>query len=481
VWLALALTVILLLVMTILCYVKAGLAPNLTSALGLDGADNNISIYDAAISTDTQEELFESLAPSENSDAYAALAVIMTILLVFVCVMLIMWRGCIVRCIAIVKESCKVFKTIPMLVMWPLVTITALALVCTWGVAVPMYIFYGDVETYYENYVEVVDAVAEAGSGDTASDVSEYLSNPQAMQWVLFAIHAFGVIWFIEFVKACAWITMSGAVAYWYFFRDDEQHKEKFPVLNAARRVLRFHLGSAAFGSLIIAICQFIRYALATVDYYTKDLQNSNLLYKMAIKCAQCAMWCLQKTIEFISYFGFVYVAIEGYSFCEACRKTFAFLLTPKNAAQTAVNKTVEKLLVVIIAWSTPTLLALCCYSCLNNECMGEYDDDNNPLYPAVLTWVAAFFLSDAIALVFECTIDTIFLCSFKDAAEFDGKYMSAEMREAFGLDVAEQEAKPILTAKDFKDKHPSKGSAPPTVTAGDGGSTEMGGATIKA
>ena len=84
-------------------------------------------------------------------------------------------------------------------------------------------------------------------------------------------------------------------------------------------------------------------------------------------------------------------------------------------------------------------------------------------------------------ALVFECTIDTIFLCSFKDAAEFDGKYMSAEMREAFGLDVADQEAKPILTAKDFKDKHPSKGSAPPTVTAGDGGSTEMGGATIKA
>ena len=54
-------------------------------------------------------------------------------------------------------------------------------------------------------------------------------------------------------------------------------------------------------------------------------------------------------------------------------------------------------------------------------------------------------------------------------------------MREAFGLDVADQEAKPILTAKDFKDKHPSKGSAPPTVTAGDGGSTEMGGATIKA
>ena len=138
----------------------------------------------------------------------------------------------------------------------------------------------------------------------------------------------------IEFVKACAWITMSGAVAYWYFFRDDPEHKERFPVLNGARRVLRFHLGSAAFGAAVIAICQFIRYLLACVDYYTKDLQDTNFVYKVAIKCAQCAMWCLQKTIEFISYFGFVYIAIEGYSFCAACRKTFGFLLTPKNAAQ---------------------------------------------------------------------------------------------------------------------------------------------------
>lgn len=216
VWFALALTVILLLVMTILCYIKAGLAPNLTNALGLDGSDRNVSIYDAAISTETQEELFDSLAPSENTDAYTALAIIMTILLIFVVVMLIIWRNCIVRCIAIVKESCKVFKTIPMLVAWPLVTITALSLVCTWGIAVPMYIFYGDVETYYENYQEVVDAVEEAASGgETGSEVSDYLSNPQAMQWVLFGIHAFGVIWFIEFIKACAWITMSGSVAYW--------------------------------------------------------------------------------------------------------------------------------------------------------------------------------------------------------------------------------------------------------------------------
>ena len=43
-----------------------------------------------------------------------------------------------------------------------------------------------------------------------------------------------------------------------------------------------------------------------------------------------------------------------------------------------------------------------------------DFSEENSPLYPAIITWVGAFFLSDAIASVFECTIDTIFLCSFK-------------------------------------------------------------------
>ena len=149
-----------------------------------------------------------------------------------------------------------------------------------------------------------------------------------------------------------------------------------------------------------------------------------------------------------------MYIAIEGYSFCAACRKTFGFLLTPKNAAQTAVNKTVEKLIVLIIAFSTPTVLSLCAYYCLEAECMGEFDSEMNSLYPTLVIWIAGFFLADSIAGVFECTIDTIFLCSFKDAEEFDGKYMSDDMREAFGLDVAEAEATPIQTSGDYKAHH---------------------------
>ena len=36
----------------------------------------------------------------------------------------------------------------------------------------------------------------------------------------------------------------------------------------------------------------------------TQAQQGENLVLKLAMKCAHCCMWCLQKTVEFVSYYG---------------------------------------------------------------------------------------------------------------------------------------------------------------------------------
>ena len=55
------------------------------------------------------------------------------IILAIVLIMLAMWRKCIVRCVAIIRESTKVFKTVPGLIIWPLLTIAGLTLVMVFG------------------------------------------------------------------------------------------------------------------------------------------------------------------------------------------------------------------------------------------------------------------------------------------------------------------------------------------------------------
>ena len=467
VFVAFAVLVITLLAITIICYVRAGWAPN------PDDYGNSTLVLQ-----NLGEFKYEDLSTGDNKTAYGAMAVIMTVILALVLIMLVMWRKCITRCVAIIRESTKVFKVIPSMMVWPLITIVFLTATYIWAFTVAAYIFYSDEATYSDNFDKVAKAIEDAreASGTNSSGTDYWAAlgtdDPSTQKWVLFWVHLFGVLWVVEFIKACAWITMSGAVCYWYFFKDDADKQEKFPLLNSCRRVMRYHLGSAAFGAFVIAVCQLIRYMLATLDWYTKDLQDSNLFFRMAIKCSQCAMYCLQKTIEFVSYFGFVYIALEGKNFCWSCKETFKFLLSPKNAMQTAVNKVVEKLIVLIIAWTTPTLMALICYGWLSNK--SDYMQDNNPLYPCILVWIGSFALAGAIATVFECTIDTIFLCSFKDAAEYDGKYMSKDMRKAFGID----EPLPagitaVQTSADYKEhkdlatkKQEEGGSSDPTIRA---------------
>ena len=46
--------------------------------------------------------------------------------------------------------------------------------------------------------------------------------------------------------------------------------------------------------------------------------------------------------------------------------------------------------------------------------------------------------------MVFSCCIDTIYICAFKDMRENDPpKFMSNDLREAFGIDAADTERGP--------------------------------------
>ena len=84
----------------------------------------------------------------------------------------------------------------------------------------------------------------------------------------------FGLLWTVQFVQACSWTTMSGAVVYWFFFRKDPTERTRVPILRSAARVARYHLGSMAFGALVIALCQFMRALLEYLDRQTQQAQG---------------------------------------------------------------------------------------------------------------------------------------------------------------------------------------------------------------
>lgn len=440
-WFLLVTLVVFMWLCTGYCWAMSGWVDQLAASAGVD--------FNASEAVASATDVYADVTTMIDADAYKVMAIIGTVLSVLVLLAVVMWRKAINRCIAILKEAALVFSQMPLLMVWPIWIILGMAVTFGYWAVIAWFIFSAKAEAFVDYGT---DLVGEVSSG--ASEVAEG-ADPLIVKTLIFVIHTFICLWTAEFVKACGWTTMSGAVAYGFFYMGEKAEKSevtvRFPICNAMARVVRYHIGSMLFGSCIIAICQLIRYILATIDYYTKDLQQKNLLFKLVIKCAQCAAWCLQKTIEFISYYGYVYVAIDGIGFCQACAATFKFVAA--HPVQTAVNKTVEKLLVMLISLTTPLICAFIAYMWLQNSLFLAEDD--NPLYPTVMVGICAYFIADAIGVVFQCTIDTMYLCSFKDIDEYGGKHMSSDMRDAFGLGAvegdAEREATPIQTAEDFK------------------------------
>lgn len=66
--------------------------------------------------------------------------------------------------------------------------------------------------------------------------------------------HLFGLFWTSEFILACEELVIAGCVATWYFTRD--KSKMSHSLSKSIGRTIMYHLGSAALGSLIIAVIQ---------------------------------------------------------------------------------------------------------------------------------------------------------------------------------------------------------------------------------
>jgi len=70
--------------------------------------------------------------------------------------------------------------------------------------------------------------------------------------WMDFFVY----FWFIQFILSCQHFVIAGAVSQWFFTRD--KTKVHSPIKKAFSNLLKFHLGSACFGSLILWIAQTI-------------------------------------------------------------------------------------------------------------------------------------------------------------------------------------------------------------------------------
>ena len=100
-------------------------------------------------------------------------------------------------------------------------------------------------------------------------------------------------------------------------------------VLEGFKRTLHYSSGSAALGSFILAIVTCIRAICAYLSKQAQALDETSTTMKYVVKLVNCAMWCFEKVIRFMTRAAYIIVAIEGKSFCGAAWRSFKMVLTP--------------------------------------------------------------------------------------------------------------------------------------------------------
>merc|ERR1711988_1589641 len=186
-------------------------------------------------------------------------------------------------------------------------------------------------------------------------------------------------------------------------------------VFGAFFEAIYYHIGTAAAGSLIIAIIKTIQYIVAKVQYeVNKKLKHAGPIKWIAnaILCRiQCCLWCIEKCMKFINKHAYIITAVRGKSFCAAACS--AFWLIARNIRLIAALTMVQEFCIIIgklvIVAGTGAL------SLLYMQYDPKYAQVNSLIGPVLFVMVLAYFIADMFMVVYSMAMDTMMHCYLSD------------------------------------------------------------------
>jgi len=238
-----------------------------------------------------------------------------------------------------------------------------------------------------------------------------------------------------EFISYWMYMVMSGAFAEWYFTPWNNVEKTNKTVkgnliCKSLWRVTRFHLGTVAFGSLIIAIIKTIRAVLVYIEYHTKEAENP--ITKCISYMVHCFLWCLECIVDKINKDGFIFTSIYGSPYCASCFAAVDVLM--KHADYAIIVATLSTIVIKVAkfltAVSNAAIMILICQQVYEEHELNSY------IVVGILSFIAGYMIAIIVFGVFDTAIESVFICFLTDLSvngEKHLQYASGDIARVFG------------------------------------------------
>jgi len=340
--------------------------------------------------------------------------------------------------IEIVKEGSRAVTKMLSTLFFPLVPWILQLILFAWFVAVLVYLVTsGEAEytrdknnTVTNSICDAVEAVQDKIGTNESCTFNKYNTDVNVLRMQIY--HIFAWFWMMNFIIAFGHCALAGAFASWFWAWDKSTDVPTLPLLSSIGRTLRYHTGSLAFGSLIIAIVQIIRVMLEYLEYKLQGTgREPGPVAKFLLKCLKCCFWCLEKFLKFLNKNAYIEIAVYGKNFCTSAKN--AFFLLMRNILRVAVLDKVTDFLLFLGKLSLTAGMGVGSFYFFNNR-----TELNYYLTPVIIIVIASYCVTSAFFSVYEMAIDTIFLCFLEDCERHDGSlekpyFMSKKLRKILG------------------------------------------------
>uniref|UniRef100_A0A7N8Y2A5 Choline transporter-like protein n=1 Tax=Mastacembelus armatus TaxID=205130 RepID=A0A7N8Y2A5_9TELE len=250
---------------------------------------------------------------------------------------------------------------------------------------------------------------------------------------VLHLCNLFVFLWLVNFTIALGQCTLAGSFASYYWALNKPDDIPACPLYASFSRAIRYHTGSLAFGSLILAMVQMVRIVLEYMDHKLKGSQNACARYFLC--CLKCCFWCLEHFIKFINRNAYIMIAIYGKNFCTSSKD--AFFLLMRNVIRVAVlDKVTDFLLFLgkLLISGSVGVLAFMFFTKKIPVIQEEVPSLNYYWVPLTVIF-GSYMIAHGFFNVFAMCVDTLFLCFCEDLERNDGSssrpyYMSPSLHK---------------------------------------------------
>ncbi|KAM3391460.1 hypothetical protein ACQJBY_012883 [Aegilops geniculata] len=235
--------------------------------------------------------------------------------------------------------------------------------------------------------------------------------------------HLFGCYWATQFFMACSATVVAGSVASYYWARGEISHDIPFfSVVSSLKRLMRYNLGSAAIGSLVVSGVEWVRFILECLRRKLKlaGSAGESCFGKVSSSSSQCCRGCIDWTLMSVNRNAYIMIAITGKGFFKA--SVLATGLIMNNILRIGKVNVIGDVILFLGKLCVSLFCALFAFLMLDtHKYKSAHNKISSPLVPVLVTWGLGYTVAKLFFAVVEMSIDTIILSFCQDAEEHQG------------------------------------------------------------